>query len=143
MDELSPAWAPVFQRSLDSHIVPSPWKTATISPVPKTHVPKENNDYRPIALTSNVMKCLEKLIVRELKSNIKNQFDHHQFAYKNNRRTDDAILTAVHLILQHLENPKAYARLLFVDFSSAFNTRQPHILLNKFTQLSVNPYIIR
>lgn len=140
-DELSSAW--VFQRSVDSHTVPSLWKTAIIIPVPKTSVPKENNDYRPVALTSNVMKCLEKLIVRELKSSTENYLDPYQFAYKNNRSTDDAVLTVLHSILQHLENPKAYARLLFIDFSSAFNTLLPHILLDKLINWSVNPYIIR
>lgn len=40
------------------------------------------------------------------------------------------LLSTEHLVSKHLENPKAYARLLFVDFSSAFNTQQPHVLLN-------------
>ena len=32
---------------------------------------------------------------------------------------------------------------LFVDFSSAFNLIQPHILLKKLVQLNVNPFLIR
>ncbi len=40
----------------------------------------------------------------------------------------------LHYILQHLNKPGTYARILFVDFSSAFNTI---ILQNKLTQLSV------
>ncbi|KAK3509701.1 hypothetical protein QTP70_008362 [Hemibagrus guttatus] len=40
-------------------------------------------------------------------------------------------------ILQHLDKPGTYARILFVDFSSAFNTIIPDTLLNKLTQLSV------
>ena len=142
-EELTPAWAPVFQRSVDSHSVPSMWKMATIIPLPKKAVPRENNDYRPVALTSIVVKCLEKLMVWKLKSNLHGQFDPYQFAYRDNRGTDEAILTITHSILQHLENPQAYARLLFVDFSSAFNTVQPHILFSKLKQMSVNPYIIR
>lgn len=43
-------------------------------------------------------------------------------AYRHHRDTDDAISSIVHMVIKHLENPKAYARLLFVDFSSAFNT---------------------
>ncbi|KAK7907136.1 hypothetical protein WMY93_015748 [Mugilogobius chulae] len=134
--------APVLILGDFNHL-PSLWKTAIIVPVPKIAVPKENNDYRPVALTSNVMKCFEKLMVRELKINTGNLLDPYQFAYKNNRSCDDAVLTAVHNILQHLEDPKAYARLLFIDFSSAFNTLMPHILLKKLSQWSINPYIIR
>ena len=44
---------------------------------------------------------------------------------------------------KHLENPRAYARLLFVDFSSAFNTLQPHVLLNTLQLMNVNPFITK
>ncbi len=37
----------------------------------------------------------------------------------------DAINTLMHLVLNHLDDYDAYARLLFIDFSSAFNTIQP------------------
>ncbi len=40
-------------------------------------------------------------------------------------------------ILQHLDKSGTYARILFVDFSSAFNTIIPDTLQNKLTQLSV------
>ncbi len=43
----------------------------------------------------------------------------------------------LHFILQHLDRSGTYVRILFVDFSSAFNTIIPSILLPKLTQLSV------
>ncbi len=43
----------------------------------------------------------------------------------------------LHYILQHLDKPGNYARILFVDFSSAFNTIMPDLLSDKLTQLSV------
>ena len=49
----------------------------------------------------------------------------------------------MHLVLKHLENPAGYARLLFIDFSSAFNLIQPHILLEKLIQLNVNLFLIK
>lgn len=47
------------------------------------------------------------------------------------------------LILKYLEDTKAYACLLFVDFSSAFNTLQPYLLIQKVKQMSVTPFIIK
>ncbi|KAK3574191.1 hypothetical protein QTP86_004415 [Hemibagrus guttatus] len=44
----------------------------------------------------------------------------------------------LHYILKNLVNPGTYARILFVDFSSAFNNIIPDTL-NKLTQLSVPP----
>ena len=52
--------------------------------------------------------------------------------------------TTTDFILKHLENPTAYARRRFMDFSSACNTvPYPQTLLNKLKQMEVNPYIIR
>ncbi len=43
----------------------------------------------------------------------------------------------LHFILQHLDKPGTYARILFVDFSLAFNTIIPSLLQTKQTQFSV------
>ncbi len=60
-----------------------------------------------------------------------------QFVYRGNRSVDDSVNMGLHLILQHLERPGTYVRILFVDFCSAFNTIIPDTLQNKLTQLSV------
>ncbi len=49
----------------------------------------------------------------------------------------DAVNMGLHFILQHLDRPGTYVRILFVDFSSAFNTIIRDTLQNKLTQLSV------
>ncbi|KAK3533985.1 hypothetical protein QTP70_035008, partial [Hemibagrus guttatus] len=51
--------------------------------------------------------------------------DSLQFAYRANRSVDDAVNMGLHYILQHLDKPGTYARILFVDFSSTFNTIIP------------------
>ena len=43
----------------------------------------------------------------------------------------------LHYVLQHLDRPGSYVRILFVDFSSAFNTIILSLLQPKLTQLSV------
>ena len=53
--------------------------------------------------------------------------DSLEFAYNQCRYTDDAILTMLHRVYQHLEKPGTCIRLVFVDFSGAFNAIQPHI----------------
>ncbi|KAK0140530.1 putative RNA-directed DNA polymerase from transposon BS [Merluccius polli] len=60
-----------------------------------------------------------------------------QFAYRANRSVDDAVNLALHYILQHLDSAGTYARILCVDFSSAFNTIIPALLQEKLSQLSV------
>ena len=65
------------------------------------------------------------------------------FAYRQGRGTDDFVNTLVHLICKYLDKPKAYARLLFIGFSSSFYIIQPHTLLTKLKQINANPYIIK
>lgn len=78
--------------------------------------PKVICGFKPVVLTSlTVVDSLDPL----------------QFAYRNKRRVDDAALTLLNLIFKHLEGPGTHAHLLFLNFSLAFNTIQPHILANK------------
>ena len=66
------------------------------------------NDYRPIALTSIVMKCFERIIMSHIKKAIPDTLDPLQFAYRRNRSTDDAVNTAIHTALKHLVNKDTY-----------------------------------
>ncbi len=61
-----------------------------------------------------------------------------QFAYRSNRSTDDAIAFTLHTALSHLENKNTYVRMLFLDYSSAFNTIVPATLVAKLQTLGLN-----
>lgn len=47
------------------------------------------------------------------------------FAYRPNRSMDDAIALTVHTALSHMEMGNTYVRMLFIDYSSAFNSILP------------------
>ncbi|KAL0204574.1 hypothetical protein M9458_002592, partial [Cirrhinus mrigala] len=51
-----------------------------------------------------------------------------QFAYRANRSYVDAVNMEQHFILQHLDKSGTCVRILFVDFSLAFNTIIPILL---------------
>ncbi|KAI3359287.1 hypothetical protein L3Q82_002808 [Scortum barcoo] len=53
--------------SLQIGRVPTLWKTSRIVPVPKKNRPSELNDFRPVALTSHLMKTLERLFLSLLR----------------------------------------------------------------------------
>ncbi|KAK3545648.1 hypothetical protein QTP70_009096 [Hemibagrus guttatus] len=139
--QLSSIFTLIFNRSLELCEVPSCFKRSTIIPVRKKPKIIGLNDYKPIALTSVVMKSFERLVLAYLKNITGPLLDPLQFAYRANRSVDDAVNMGLHYILQHLDKPGTYARILFVDFSAAFNTIIPDTLLNKLTQLTVPTYI--
>ena len=122
-----------YLASLHQHTVPLWFKATTIIPVRKKTKVTSLNDYRPVTLTSVVVKVLERLtVVTHLKCVTNSNTDPLQFAYMDNRYTDDAGALALHFVIQHLESPNIYARILFidyiyarilfVDYSSVFNT---------------------
>ncbi|KAL0188490.1 hypothetical protein M9458_015589, partial [Cirrhinus mrigala] len=85
---------------------------------------------------SVVMKSFEKLVLAYLKNITGPLLDPLQFAYRANRSVDGAVNVGLHFILQHLDIPGTYVRILFVDFSSALNTIIPTLLQTKLNQLS-------
>ena len=64
-----------------------------------------------------------------------------QFANRGNRNVEDAILVFLQNVYKHLDTPKNYCRILFVDFSSAFNTIQPHLWIYKLHKLDLNLHV--
>ncbi|KAK3526892.1 hypothetical protein QTP86_003597 [Hemibagrus guttatus] len=136
-DQLAPIFTQIFNRSLVQCEVPRCFKCSTIIPVPKKPKISGLNDYRPVAFTSVAMKSFERLVLAYLKHITRPLLDLHQFAYRANRSVADAVNMGMHYILQHLDRPGNYARILFVDFSSAFNTIIPDLLQTKLMEISV------
>ena len=87
------------------------------------------------------MKCFERLVLAHVKSTISQTHDQFQFAFRENRSTEDAIATALHFTISHLDIDNTCVRMLFIDFSSAFNTILPSKLIQKLTNLDIDPLL--
>ncbi len=138
-DQLAGLFTSIFNESLATSVVPTSFKKSIIIPVPKNNKPSCLNDYRPVALTSIVMKVFERLVKSHISSSIPVTLDPLQFAYRSNRSTDDAISHILHSSLTHIDSSNGnYAILLFIDYSSAFNTIVPTKLAVKLSDLGLN-----
>lgn len=87
------------------------------------------------------MECQAGSIHVHIRSSLPVPFDSHQFAYGPNRSNEDAIVTAINTALSHLEHRSIHVRMLFVDFSSVFNTIIPDILTDKLLHLGLSTSI--
>ncbi len=138
-DQLAGLFTSIFNESLATSVIPTSFKKSVIIPVPKNSKPSCLNDYRPVALTSTVMKVFERLLKKHICSSIPATLDPLQFAYRPNRSTDDAISQVLHSSLTHIDSKNGnYVRLLFIDYSSAFNTIVPSKLAVKLSDLGLN-----
>ncbi|KAI4902937.1 hypothetical protein NFI96_005134 [Prochilodus magdalenae] len=122
---------------LTASTVPVCFKVTTIIPIPKKSIITCMKDHCPITPTPIVMKCFEKLILSHIKRSLPSTLDPHQFAYRTNRSTDDAVSLAIHTALNHLDSTNSYVRMLFIDFSSALNTIIPSRLIHKLSALGI------
>ncbi len=74
--------------------------------------------------------------MHNIKTSLPNTLDPLQFAYRPIRSYEWC--NFLHLALIHLENKDCYVRMLFIDFSSAFNSIIPQQLINKLNLLGLN-----
>jgi len=110
-------------------------------PVPKKPHPSQPVDFRLVALTLHVMKTLEQLLLQHLRPQVQHAQDPLQFAYQEKVEVEDAIL----YLLQahsHLDWGSGTVRIMFFDFSSAFNTIQPILLKDKLSSMGVDAYLV-
>jgi hypothetical protein len=61
-DQLNGVFTDILNLTLSQSAVPTCFKMCTIVPVSKKEKVTEPNDYRPLALTSVIMKCFERLV---------------------------------------------------------------------------------
>jgi hypothetical protein len=79
------------------------------------------------------MKCFERIVKDHITFTLPDTLDPLQFPYHPNRSTVGAI--SLHTALAHLDKRNTYAIMLFIDYSSAFNTIVPSKLITKLGAL--------
>ncbi|KAI7793933.1 hypothetical protein IRJ41_009315 [Triplophysa rosa] len=125
--QLASIFSQIFNRSLELCTVPSCFKRSTIIPIPKKPKITGLNDYRPVALTSVVMKSFERLVLAYLKDIKEPLLDRLQFAYRANRSVEDAVNMGLHFVLKHLDRPGTYW------ITSFLTDRQQLVRMGKLT----------
>ncbi|TWW54042.1 hypothetical protein D4764_0214270, partial [Takifugu flavidus] len=81
-DQLCGVLLHIFNLSLSLERVPLLWKTSCVVPVPKTAHAREPNHFRPVALTSHLMKTMERIVLTHLRQLVDSKMDPLQFAYR-------------------------------------------------------------
>lgn len=119
-----PTLRELFTFSLATSYIPQSWLDSEVIYLPKPGKSNYRNakSFRPISLTSFLLKSVEKLINQYLDSN---HSDIHkcQYAYRKNRSTVQALNDVVTVIENCFER-KEYAWAGFFDISGAFDSLQ-------------------
>ena len=130
--------AQLFNQSMVEGAVPSQWRTAVITPIPKVPKPTQAADYRPISITPVLSRSLEKYIVRTfiypaLQLPYPELCFDDQFAFWPTGSTVIALLHTVRTML----STDQYVHVFSFDFTKAFDTVRHETLMNKMVQLNI------
>ena len=122
----------LWKHSLETGCVPKIYKTQIITPVHKKSSKAEPENYRPISLTSHIIKTFERLI----KNAIVQHLDCNQIICKNQhgfRKCKSCLtqlLAHIEYIMQNLLQ-NADTDVIYLDYAKAFDKVDHHILLLK------------
>lgn len=141
---LAPLLVPIFRACLILSYIPSCWRSTLVTFIPKPGKdPSIPKSYRPICLTSFLLKTLEKLIdkkIRQVDLDNKN-LDDSQHAYRPGRGTESAI----HEFLTYTENSLSKGLInlsLFIDIDGAFDHVSINALLNGAKILNIESWTV-
>ena len=141
--ELSSPFCSFFNHSLRMGIVPSTYKEANVSPVPKKGDLSLVNNYRPISLLNSEAKVFERLIFKHLYNHIRdnNLLTSLQSGFIPGDSTINQLTFLYNTFCQALDSGKE-VRAVFCDISKAFD-RVWHVgLLHKLRAAGVSGEVL-
>jgi hypothetical protein len=112
----------IYEKSFKDSTIPTIWKRSIITLIPKKGISNEIKNFRPISLTSCVLKLMEKLVLNKVLefTEQNNIFNPQQSGFRKHRSTVDNIVTLTQKIRESF-NRKKNTCAIFFDISQAFD----------------------
>ena len=139
-----PSVTALFNKSIRSGIVPTKWKEANVTPIPKGSNTSSVSNYRPISLLSVLSKLLERhmhsLIHRYLMTY--HPLAIQQWGFQPHKSTVSALLDATHKWSNFLDKGLEVVVVCF-DLKKAFDSVPHRALIDKMKSIGLHPYLVR
>lgn len=130
--ELSPVLVKLFRSSISSGEIPQLFKEAAIVPIFKSGDKTLASNYRPISLTSILIKVLERIVRKQVFNFLSSmgKLNDSQHGFRNGRSCLSALLNVFDDIM-HLVSKDCAVDMIYLDFAKAFDKVDHGILLHK------------
>ena len=120
----------IFRTTYNSGMIPKDWKVANVVPVHKKGSKMTVENYRPISLTSLIMKVFEKLIRDELMLRCEAQLSNNQHGFLPKKSCTTQLIDFTDSVAQGL-NSSIRTDIVYFDFAKAFDSVNHDIILSK------------
>jgi len=117
--------------------MPENLKVSRIIPLHKKLTKTNIENYRPIANLSSIAKLYEKVILKKLQDETKDQEGDYQHAYRAHHSTTSALLELQHKISKNLEKNPLVA-VYSMDLSAAFDLLRVDIMLETLKEIEIS-----
>ena len=136
----------IFKYSLRNSCLPQVWRDANITPLHKKGSRMNSNNCRPVSLTSQVMKLMERLVLDALWIHIRDNdndiisCDQHGF-----QSGFSCVTQLIECLLDwaHTYGNRQQTDIIYLDFSKAFYTVPRKRLIYKLSKLGIKGSVLR
>ena len=122
----------IWKTSFSSGVIPSDLKTQMITPVFKKGDRSDASNYRPISLTSHLIKIFERVIRKSLVDHLesRNLLSRNQHGFRKGRSCLTHLLKHIDEVIQSILEGNEHD-VVYLDFAKAFDKVDHEILLQK------------
>ena len=134
----------LWRQSLDEGQVPKSLKKQSIVPIYKKDSKAKPENYRPVSLTSHILKLFERVIREKLVEFIENEnkLSNNQYGFRPRRSTISQLLAHIDRIICILERNKN-ADVMYLDFSKAFDKVCHVKLIQKLKSYNIGGQLLK
>ena len=140
--ELAKPFCDIFNSSLREGVFPRRWKKAFAVPVPKTTTPTTLDDIRPVSLTPNPSKTLERIVAEEVWKTITPQLDPRQFGNVKGSSCLHYLVDLIDFVSSNTDKNKEVAAVT-IDLRKAFDLIDHNILIRKLLDLKIHESLVK
>ena len=133
----------LFRRSIQLGRLPKVWKMARISPIFKKGSMRKPENYRPVSLTSQLCKILERLILEHVIHHLtrNNLLSDQQHGFTKGRSCQTNLLEALEEWTRWLDEGKS-VDIIYLDYQKAFDKVPHRRLIKKLSAYGVRGQVL-
>ena len=122
----------IWRQSLDTGEIPKVLKTANITPLYKGGAKNDPKNYRPVALTSHIIKCFERILREKITEFLERNclYNVNQHGFRSGRSCLSQLLDHQQSIIEALCQDKSID-VVYTDFAKAFDKCDHGVLAHK------------